>query len=297
MLPMTAIRRDDPWAEWLLHRRFGGDPEAMQRALPKLYEYRDTVLRGARIASGDTVLDIGCGDGLLGRGALPLVGEAGRVIFSDISAELLDRCAEAVAETGATGRCRFVRTGLPDLAEIADGVADVAVIRSVLIYVADKRASFAALHRVLRPGGRLSIFEPVNRFCHPSRMPDRLWGFDVSGLEELAGKVRAEYRRHQPDDDPMSDFDERDLLALAEEAGFAQVRLDYRAEIGPWDEPVTWESLLCGAPNPLVPSGGDVLDAALTPAEQDVLATRIRREAAAGRRHLRSATAYLTATC
>ena len=39
--------------------------------------------------------------------------------------------------------------------------------RSVLIYVDDKRASFAALHRVLRPGGRVSMFEPINRFGHP----------------------------------------------------------------------------------------------------------------------------------
>jgi ubiquinone/menaquinone biosynthesis C-methylase UbiE len=36
----------------------------------------------------------------------------------------------------------------------------VVVIRSVLIYVAEKRTAFTHLHRVLRPGGRLSLFEP-----------------------------------------------------------------------------------------------------------------------------------------
>jgi len=40
---------------------------------------------------------------------------------------------------------------------------DVATTRSVLIYVPDKRAAFAALHRVLRLGGRISLFEPINR--------------------------------------------------------------------------------------------------------------------------------------
>lgn len=48
--------------------------------------------------------------------------------------------------------------------EVDDGSVDVVAIRSVLIYVEDKRRAFHELHRVLRRGGRLSLFEPINRF-------------------------------------------------------------------------------------------------------------------------------------
>jgi arsenite methyltransferase len=46
--------------------------------------------------------------------------------------------------------------------------------RSVLIYVEDRRAAFAEFFRVLRLGGRLSIFEPINRFA----LPHHLFGYD-----------------------------------------------------------------------------------------------------------------------
>jgi len=128
--------------------------------LPQLAEFRDTVLAGARIRPGDVVLDVGCGDGLVGVGALDLVGDDGRVIFSDVSEELLDHCRALTAELGLAARCDFVRTALPDLDGIDTASVDVVTTRSVLIYVADKAGSFAAMHRVLRPGGRLSIFEP-----------------------------------------------------------------------------------------------------------------------------------------
>ena len=34
----------------------------------------------------------------------------------------------------------------------------------MLIYVDRKDAAFSEFHRVLRPGGRLSIFEPINQY-------------------------------------------------------------------------------------------------------------------------------------
>jgi arsenite methyltransferase len=284
----------DRWAAWLLERRFGADPAHLERMLPRLAEYRDTVLAGARIEPGDVVLDVGCGDGLLGAAAVDRVGEAGTVIFSDVSAELLARCREITDELDATDRCRFVHTGLPELDGIATESVDVAMTRSVLIYVADKAGSFATFHRVLRPGGRLSIFEPINRFHNPEPA-GVLWGFDVTGLEALADNVKDTYRRHQPDDDPMLDFDERDLLRHAETAGFTEIQLNYRAEIGPDPVAVDWETFLRTAPNPLVPAFGEILTEALDPAEHETLANRMRDQVGAGVRVRRFAVAYLTA--
>jgi ubiquinone/menaquinone biosynthesis C-methylase UbiE len=44
---------------------------------------------------------------------------------------------------------------------------DAVTTRSVLIYVKDKRRASEEFHRVLKPGGRLSIFEPINSFTYP----------------------------------------------------------------------------------------------------------------------------------
>src|SRR5437762_674613 len=88
----------DQWAEWMLHRRHGGDLEQHKRALADhLYPVRDRVLRNAALHEGSKLLDVGVGDGLIAFGALELVGERGKVIFSDISQDLLDH-SRALAE-------------------------------------------------------------------------------------------------------------------------------------------------------------------------------------------------------
>jgi hypothetical protein len=159
-----------------------------------------------------------------------------------------------------------------------------------LIYVDDIPASFTALHRVLRPGGRISIFEPINRFV-VDRRADRLWGFDMTGLEPLVAKVYralADYRM-----DTMLAFDERDLLRHTEAVGFSDVRMTYQAEvIRSGDD--TADSLLSTAPNPLVPTLGEIVAAALPPAEEAALRERFAAELAAGRREIRMATVYLS---
>src|SRR6266508_4098145 len=165
----------DRWAEWILSRRFGGDESAAAHMLEGLGKVRDRVLERAEVREGETVLDVGCGDGLIAFGALERVGAGGHVIFSDVSQDLLDVSRE-LADGDA--RCEFVLAGAEDLAPIADESVDVVAMRSVIIYVSDKRAAFGEFFRVLRPGGRLPMFEPINRFTYPE--PEgRFLGVDV----------------------------------------------------------------------------------------------------------------------
>ena len=91
---MTAVGGEarDRWATWLLAARFGGDAAQRDAMLSTLYRYRDEVLRRAAIRTGDVVLDVGCGDGLIGFAAADLVGASGHVVLSDISADLLEVC-------------------------------------------------------------------------------------------------------------------------------------------------------------------------------------------------------------
>jgi arsenite methyltransferase len=281
---------EDRWARWLLQRRHGGDAAALAEALAMLAPIRDRVLDAARIEPGDRVLDVGCGDGLLGFAALERTGDHGTVVFSDVSQRLLDRCRELAAELAPAAACEFVHSELPALAGIPDASVDVAMTRSVLIYLTDKAAGLAGLFRVLRPGGRLSIFEPINRFIADYTT----FGYDVTGCEEAAAKA---WRAMASSSATLTDFDERDLLAWAGRAGFTEIRLTYEAEV---DVPARhqvrdWAAFLNTAPNPNAPTIGEVFDSALSPTERDALTARLRPQVEAGARRDRMAYAYLSA--
>jgi SAM-dependent methyltransferase len=283
----------DRWAEWILNRRFGGDAEAAAASLEGLAKVRDRVLDRADLRAGETVLDVGCGDGLIALGALER--GAGRVIFSDVSEDLLDVCRELAA---GDPRAEFVRARAEDLAGIADASVDVATTRSVLIYVADKARAFAEFRRVLKPGGRLSVFEPINSFGHPE--PDGRWlGIDVGELWPLASRVRDRFDAMAGDASAMLDFDERDLLALAHAARFesVDVALEARIERGRlWGrEPPPFERLLKTAPNPNAPTLEEVLDTELDADERERFLAYVRPRYEAGEMTGRSALAYLRA--
>jgi arsenite methyltransferase len=117
----------DRWAEWLAERRFGGDPETRRRVLNELNQRRDTVLDLARLAEGETLLDVGCGEGLIAFGALER--GAGRVIFTDVSNDLLALCRDRARDLDVLRRCQFVQTPADALHPIADASVDVVTTR------------------------------------------------------------------------------------------------------------------------------------------------------------------------
>jgi ubiquinone/menaquinone biosynthesis C-methylase UbiE len=297
-----AWPKQDLWARWLLNRRHGGDPRQLRTVLDQLYPVRDKVLQHANLGEGETLLDVGCGDGLIGFGALEKVQTA-RVIFSDISQDLLDHAQSLARDMQLTGRCEFLNASADDLSALGDAGVDVVTTRSVLIYVSAKQKAFDEFYRVLKPNGRLSIFEPINRFGWPG--PDHLFmGCDVTPVQALAQKVKDVFLCLQPPEvDPMTDFDERDLLAYAEKAGFRESHLELQAKVtqpakdgAPKPEAVVdWESLLKTAGNPKIPSLEEAMQQVLTPEETESLVAHLRSLFEAGQVVSRSARAYVWA--
>jgi arsenite methyltransferase len=268
-------------------------------AIDRLARIRDRVLQNAEPLEGMTLLDVGTGDGLIGVEALDRVGANGKVIFTDISEALLEQSRRAVQPKKALAQAQFVAARAQDLAGIPDASVDVVTTRSVLIFVTEKSKAFSALYRVVRPGGRISLFEPINALMFPE--PDgRFWGYDLSSVADLVTKVSTTFTELEDPAfrDAMMDFDDRDLARLAHNAGFESVHVECHLDIEPGglDTPVSVEALLDSAPNPNAPTVREGIEAALTKSEQPRFLTELDRAFAENRAVRRMAVAYVIAT-
>lgn len=288
---MTDTQKDI-WCQWLLQRRFGGDEARAKAFIEFLYPVRDTVLSHVDLSEGDTLLDVGCGDGLISFGALDKFDQS-QVIFSDISDDLLKHAEALAQDMQVRDRCQFVHASADDLSAFKDDSVDAVTTRSVLIYVAAKQKAFQEFHRVLKPGGQLSIFEPINRFGFPEP-PGRFGGYDVTPVIELAQRLTTLFDRIQPETDPIADFDERDLIAFAENAGFSEIHLELQVKITA-HEKEDWSGFSNTAWNPKVPTLEEAMQEAFSPEEKEWFVNHLRPLVEAGQGMLKRAIAYLWA--
>lgn len=103
---------------------------------------------------GSHVLDIGCG---IGGPTMAIVSElsARRVTAIDIDPGLIDKARANVSHAGLDDRiiCQLISPGpLP----FADASFDVVFSKEAFLHVADRRALFSDIYRILRPGGYLA---------------------------------------------------------------------------------------------------------------------------------------------
>jgi len=290
---MESERLQDKWAHWLLQKRHGGDIEMQKTMLTFLGQIRDKLLQNAKIEEGNTVLDVGAGDGLIAFGALDQIGKQGKVIFSDISQDLLDHCQSLAEKLGIVDRCQFIKASVDNLTDFDNASVDIITVRSVLIYVEAKLSAFKEFYRVLKPGGRLSIFEPINRFGY--NPVNIFMGYNVAPIIDIVEKISTIYSRLQPlRTDPMLDFDERDLFNMAETAGFGETHLELHADMTSIPT-VKWETVLRMAGNPRIPTLEEAMKQALTDEEIEKFTNHLRPLVEAGQGTRKTATAYLWA--
>jgi SAM-dependent methyltransferase len=174
---------------------------------------------------------------------------------------------------------------------LAAASVDVITLRSVLIFVAGKEGAFQEFYRVLKPNGRLSIFEPINRYFGIPGPP----GYDITPIQDIWHKILAVYERLQPAHaNPMVDFDERDLLSMAERTGFREIHLELQVRIMPLP-PLRWDVWVRTSLHPLLPTLEEAMHEALTAEEMARCAMHLQPLMESGQGTWREAVAYLWA--
>ena len=296
------LHATDVWSQWLLHRRHGGDAE-YERAMRAMVErYVERVLDGARLEAGQTIADVGAGEGLLALRAIERLGGALRVWLTDVSEPMLRHARAQALERGVADRCTFVRAAADRLEGIDDASLDVVLTRSVLAYVPDKIGALREFHRVLRPGGRISLAEPVFQdeavaaqairtvieskpAAAVSPLMPLLHRWKAAQFPDTEEKIRAS---------AIASYSERDLVRFAQNAGFAEVHLELHIDSFP-SIVRSWEVFVNSAPHPLAPPLSVIMAEQFTAEERELFERSMRPVIEDPRAVSTDRMAYLTA--
>ncbi|MFO1301461.1 MAG: methyltransferase domain-containing protein [Burkholderiaceae bacterium] len=178
--------------------------------VPALFrQWTGPMLDAARVGP-DTprVLDVACGTGVLARCAAQRVGTARDIVGVDPNEAML-----AVARRVAPDI--DWRAGRAEALPCEDASFDAVVCQFGLMFFEDRVAGLRQMLRVLRPGGRVAVWDAL----------DRTPGFAelVRLLEQTCGSEAADALRA-----PFSLGNAAELASLARRAGLADPRIETR---------------------------------------------------------------------
>ena len=164
------------------------------------------LLRTAALEPGSRVLDVACGTGIITRAAAEQVGPTGSVTGIDVAADMI-----AVA-TGIPAGGAPIEWHEADAASLPlpSEHYDVALCQMGLMFMEDRSAAMAQIHRVIATGGRVAVSTP-GEIQPPFVVLEQAIVEHIN--PDLGGFVRAVFSMHDPDG----------VARLLRDAGFEDV--------------------------------------------------------------------------
>jgi SAM-dependent methyltransferase len=123
-----------------------------------LAAFGQAAIEAAAPATGERVLDVGCGAGASSLALAARVGAGGQVLGVDISEPLIGR-ARALAPQDTPALFRVADASVADAssAELPEGAFDILFSRFGVMFFDDPTGAFAHMRRALQPGGRVAF--------------------------------------------------------------------------------------------------------------------------------------------
>lgn len=166
------------------------------------------LLQQANIRTGERVLDVACGTGIVTRLAAKQVGETGAVTGLDINPGML-----AVARSVANSDHPIEwHESSGEKMLLPDESFDIVTCQAGLQFMEDKSAALKEMYRVLVPGGRICL-----------NVPGRSGELFLIFIEELGNHISSEAAGFAGQ--VFSLHDEDSLRQLMEESGFHNIHL------------------------------------------------------------------------
>ncbi|MEY4084048.1 MAG: hypothetical protein RL483_1417 [Pseudomonadota bacterium] len=181
--------------------------------------WKAVTIAQAHLREGHQVLDVASGTGDLALAMAAKVGPTGRVVMTDINAEMLGRGRDRLLDHGKNLTALVCDCeGLP----FADQQFDRVTLAFGLRNMTHKDRALAELHRVLKPGGKLLVLE----FSKVAKPLEKLYDFySFKVLPWLGDKIAkdADSYRYLAESIRMHPGPE-ELAQMMRDAGFGVVR-------------------------------------------------------------------------
>ena len=153
-------------------------------------------LSALKLSGTESVLDLGCGTGVIARMIASRGGHIGRITAIDISSYLVETGKRLASEEGLADKIDFF-TGDAHSITALQGQFDVLIMHTLVSHVVDPATVLQQARRLLHPEGRVVIFDgDFDSLTYATDAPDG--GAETDRLQAIAGHTQGRVMRLMP---------------------------------------------------------------------------------------------------